>query len=262
MLVYSPTNLLLFLLVDASIIIFSAPIIVLIFACAFLKEQCGLYQSFVVILNTFGLCLTVKLPSLLEEGLVRQIWTVPSTSLNSTSETNYLNNTVNTIQDLNHPIYLSGVLEAFSSTLFAASVYIILRKARAAHYSVIMFNFGWVAIIETGLLTLVFGDYNMPETAKDWVLILLLMFFSFVGQILLTKSLQIEQAAPVAIVRSATDIILAFFWQIWLFNSTPDVWSISGALLVTLSIFLTSLRQWVLSLPQHSSLRHKFQIIR
>lgn len=231
-----------------------------------MNEPCGLYQSAAVILNIIGLCFTIKLPFLLEEGdFIGETW--GAKTLNNTTsilDNNYhlTNSSYSAKPEITKSIYFQGVIEAVSSTFFAASVYIILRKARNVHYSVIMFNFGWVAIIETGLLTIIFGNISMPASAKDWLLIFSLIFLSFFGQILLTKSLQIEQAAPVAIIRSATDIILSFFWQIWLFDSIPDVWSISGAFLVSSSIFLISLRKWVLSLPPHSSLRHKFSLIR
>ncbi|XP_074602270.1 solute carrier family 35 member G1-like [Brevipalpus obovatus] len=253
--------------VEASVIIFSVPVIVTFLACVFLKEPCGFFQTFVVGLTMTGLCLTVRLPSLLEEEgeLMRRIWeNSSSVSLNTTSVngTKIFDQNDRIIQSLTGSTYLRGVLEALSSTVFAASVYILIRKAKKAHYSVIMFNFGLIAIVETSLLTLLFGDFTMPNGWKEWMLIVALMLLSFFGQILLTKSLQIEQAAPVAIVRSATDIILAFVWQVWFFSQTPDPWSVIGALIVTFSIVLTSLRKWILSLPQHSSLRDKFHLIR
>jgi drug/metabolite transporter (DMT)-like permease len=121
-----------------------------------------------------------------------------------------------------------------------------------------MFNFGWVAIVETIIITTLLDGFSMPKTLFEWSLITLLGIFSFCGQILLTRSLQLEQAGPVSVVRAATDIALAFVWQLWLFNDIPDVWSITGAFLVTTCIIMTSLRKWVLSLPPHSRIKSKF----
>lgn len=223
-----------------------------------------------------GLCLTVRLPNLLEEeGVVlNQILNkMPNGSyLHDTSHLIAPNNQTITIfnhheesfhlKDFSESNYVRGVLAALSSTFFAASVYIILRKAKSVHHSVIMFNFGAIAIVETGLLTIILDGFSLPATSEEWILIALLMLFSFFGQILLTKSLQLEQAGPVAIVRSATDIVLAFAWQIWFFNQTPNFWSISGAFLVIFCILLTSIRKWVLSLPEHSMIKHRLNFVR
>ncbi|CAG2103095.1 unnamed protein product [Medioppia subpectinata] len=54
-----------------------------------------------------------------------------------------------------------------------------------------------------------------------------------------------EMAGPVAVVRVATDIILSFVWQIFIFNNNPDVWTISGAIVVAFAIFLTSCHKWI-----------------
>lgn len=167
-----------------------------------------------------------------------------------------------------------GVLAAMSSLVFASAVFIFIRKAKGtflkiliiflikfifvgAHHAVIMFNFGWVAIIETTIITTVFEGFSLPASPFEWYLIVILGVFSFCGQILLTRSLQLEQAGPVSVVRATTDIALAFLWQVLIFKETPDLWSIFGALLVSSCILLTSLRKWVLSLPERSKLREK-----
>lgn len=211
-----------------------------------------------------GLGLTTKLPLILggEHG-------GGDSSIVYTQE--YLNNSLNSnmnpdiqrvetlagdvIEDHSILHHIWGVLAALGSTFFGAAVYIVIRKAKSAHHSVIMFNFGWVAIIETTIITALLDGFTAPANLKEWSLVLCLGVFSFCGQWLLTRSLQLEQAGPVSVVRAAADIVLAFVWQIWLFREVPDGWSIAGALLVTTCILMTSLRKWVLTLPEHSSVR-------
>lgn len=103
--------------------------------------------------------------------------------------------------------------------------------------------------------------FSMPKYNWEWFYIVALGVLSFFGQVLLTRSLQLEAAGPVSVVRAATDIALAFVWQLWLFNDVPDAWSISGALIVTLCVLLTSVRKWVMSLPQHSEIRRKLILL-
>ena len=86
------------------------------------------------------------------------------------------------------------------------------------------------------------------------------MYDFVVGQILLTLSLQMENAGPVAIARSS-DIVFAFIWQIVFFKDVPNVFSLLGALLVTSSVIMTALRKWVLTLPENTPLRIRLNIL-
>ncbi|UYV61340.1 hypothetical protein LAZ67_1004471 [Cordylochernes scorpioides] len=189
---------------DASVIIFSVPVLVSILACIFLNEPCGLFETLTVVLTLVGISLIMKLPLIIRNSMA--------------------------FYNVNH---IRGVLAAGLSTLFGACVYIVVRKVKSVHHSVIMLNFGWVAIIQTSLITLAIGTFSLPRCGLEKVLILLLGIFSFLGQMFLTLALTSEQAGPVSIVRAATDIVLAFLWQIIFFNDIPDWYSIGGAILVS-----------------------------
>ncbi|KFM70673.1 Solute carrier family 35 member G1, partial [Stegodyphus mimosarum] len=116
-----------------------------------------------------------------------------------------------------------------------------------------MFNFSWVAIIETVVLTALIGDFKWPFCGLQSFLIVVLGIFSYAGQTLLTVALQCENAGPVATMRAASDIVLAFMWQTFLFCDIPDVFSISGAILVSFSVTFVGLQKWVSTLSRESS---------
>ncbi|PRD25546.1 UNVERIFIED_CONTAM: Solute carrier family 35 member G1 [Trichonephila clavipes] len=217
---------------DASVIIFSIPVFVAVLARIFLKEPCGFFHAFTVFLTLIGIILITKLPLILADEIA------------SYSTSHYF-----------------GVGAALGSTIFGASVYVVIRKMTVVHHSVIMFNFGWVAILETVCLTFATGEFVAPTCGLEQWLVILLGIFSFCGQMLLTMALKTEHASPVAIVRAATDIVLAFFWQIWFFNEIPDVYSISGAVLVSSCVALISVRKWVMTLPEHSLIRKKAYLL-
>lgn len=130
-----------------------------------------------------------------------------------------------------------------------------------AHFAVILFNFGWIAIIETTLLTAMLSGFSLPRDPFQWYLMVILAILSFCGQVLLTRSLQLELAGPVSIVRATADIALSFVWQLIIFRETPDVWSITGALLVSSCMLLTGIRKWYLTLPEHSQLKDRFRFL-
>ena len=75
---------------------------------------------------------------------------------------------------------------------------------------------------------------------------------------LLTRALQAEEAALVSVTRSASEVFFAFLFQIVIFRNNPSLYSIIGALLVTSSVMLTSVRKYVADLPEEHLARRIF----
>lgn len=223
-------------LADSSVIVFSVPVFVAIFARIFLKEPCGLFNVVTIILTLIGVVLITRPPFIFGTN-------IPSSALEE--------QTLGT--DLWAPV------AAFSATLFGANVYVLLRALKGLHFSVIMTNFGAFALIQTVGVTWALDALCWPQSGLERFLVVALALFSFGGQILLTLSLQLEQAGPVAIARSA-DIVFAFIWQVLFFQEIPNVYSLAGAFLVTSSVILTGLRKWVISLPENSPIKNKLAI--
>ncbi|XP_072934596.1 solute carrier family 35 member G1 [Epargyreus clarus] len=220
-------------LADASVIVFSVPVFVALFARVFLNEPCGIWNTISIILTLVGVVLITHPPFLFEE---------PKPDANT---------------DIN---VLRGAMAAFVSTIFGANAYVLLRLLKGLHFSVIMTNFGAIAILQTFFFCFVFGLLCMPNCGADRFLVVCLALFSYLGQILLTMSLQMEQAGPVAIARSA-DIVFAFLWQVMFFNEVPNKYSVLGAILVMCSVLLVGLRKWALALPADSQLRSKLGVL-
>lgn len=222
-------------LADASVIIFSTPVFVAIFARLFLKEPCGIFNVVTVVLTLIGVVLITRPPIIFGDS-------IPSLIDDQITDGDY---------------DLWGPVAAISSTLFGANAYVLLRALKGLHFSVIMTNFGSFALVYTFIISWFLGSLCMPSCGTDRLLVVALAIFSFLGQILLTLSLQLEQAGPVSIARSA-DIVFAFIWQILFFKEVPNRYSVFGALLVVSSVVLTGLRKWVVTLSRDSILRKKF----
>ncbi|KXJ75801.1 solute carrier family 35 member G1 [Aedes albopictus] len=225
-------------LADASVIIFSTPVFVAIFARLFLREQCGMFNVITILLTLVGVVLITRPPFFFHED---------STSLVDEQ-----------VIEANYDVW--GPVAALSSTLFGANAYVLLRALKGLHFSVIMTNFGAFALIYTLIVCYYLGALCWPLCGSDRLLVIALALFSFGGQILLTLALQFEQAGPVAIARSA-DIVFAFIWQIMFFKETPNVYSVLGALLVVSSVVLSGLRKWALALPRDSDLRKRLKFL-
>lgn len=225
-------------LADASVIIFSTPVFVAIFANIFLKERCGIFNAFTICLTLFGVVLITR-PSIIFGDAI----------------------SLNDEQVAEHDrINVWGAVAAIASTLFGANAYVILRALKGIHFSVIMSNFGAFGLLYTVIVSWFMNVLCMPYCNSDRWLVVALGAFSFLGQILLTISLQIEEAGPVAIARSA-DIVFAFFWQTVFFKEIPNGYSIIGGILVTMSVILTGLKKWSQTLPRESMARKRLRYI-
>ncbi|KAF4531657.1 hypothetical protein B566_EDAN018104 [Ephemera danica] len=218
-------------LADASVIVFSVPVFVAVFARIFLKEPCGIFHVVTILLTLVGVVLITRPPM------------VFGSKVNNGDESS-----------------MWGAIAAFSATIFGANAYVLLRALKRLHFSVIMANFGSFAIVQTMLITFILGELCIPRCGKDRLLIVALALFSFGGQILLTVALQVEQAGPVALARTA-DIVFAFVWQVLFFNEVPNRYSISGAILVTSSVLLTGLRKWLIALPEQAPIRQALWLL-
>ncbi|XP_061399578.1 solute carrier family 35 member G1 [Musca vetustissima] len=225
-------------LADASVIIFSTPVFVAIFARVFLKEQCSLFNIVTIVLTLVGVVLITRPPFVFGDSAA------------SLEAERY--------EGKHYDIW--GPVAAISSTLFGANVYILLRALKGLHFSVIMTNFGAFALVYTLIVCGSIGAICWPACGRDRWLVVVLGIFSFLGQILLTVSLQLEQAGPVAIARCA-DIVFAFIWQMMFFGETPTGYSLLGAFLVVSSVILTALKKWALSLPRESSVRKRLRFL-
>ncbi|GBN87012.1 Solute carrier family 35 member G1 [Araneus ventricosus] len=215
---------------EASVIIFSSPVVVTIFARVFFKEPCNIFQSISVMLTVVGIIFTTKLPSRLTE--------IP-------------------VAYSSEKIY--GLLAAVFSLFCISAMHLITRKVRSVHQSIITFNFSWVGILEIALLTAILGNFKWHHCGIQSIYILLLALFSYSGLTLVVMALQCEYAGPVSTVRAAADIGLAFVWQIIIFHDVPDSYGIIGAFLVSVSITFISLGKWLTSLEGNLFSCEKFK---
>jgi drug/metabolite transporter (DMT)-like permease len=223
-------------LADASVIVFSVPVFVSIFALIFLKEPCDSFSIVTICLTLTGVVLITRPIFIFGQSVP------PLGSDESSLDTD-----------------IWGGIAAFSATLFGANAYVLLRVLKGLHFSVIMINFGFFALLETLFISWVLGVLCLPQCGLERLLVIALGAFSFGGQILLTVSLQIEQAGPVSIARTA-DIVFAFIWQVLFFKEVPNIYSILGAFFVTSSVVLIGLRKWAVALPDDSNLKKSLRL--
>jgi len=123
-----------------------------------------------------------------------------------------------------------AVIGAFAS----ASAYVTIRKlSQTEHPLVTVFYFPLVAGPASIPLLAVQGVV-MPS-ALEWILLLAVGVFAQLGQVRMTKGLTLETAGRASAI-TYLQVPLAYAWGLTLFQETPNIYSVAGALLVVLGV--------------------------
>ncbi|CAL1262457.1 unnamed protein product [Larinioides sclopetarius] len=149
---------------EASVLIFSSPVVVTVFARIFFKEPCNFFQSISVMLTVIGIVFITKLPARLTAN--------PLIPFVYSSEKIY------------------SLVAAIFSMFCMSAMDLITRKVRHVHQSITNFNFGWVGILETAFLTVVLGNFKWQHCGMQSIYILLLALFSYSGITFLVMAFQ------------------------------------------------------------------------
>ncbi|XP_013792497.1 solute carrier family 35 member G1-like, partial [Limulus polyphemus] len=181
-------------LADASTIIFSSPALVVIFACILLKEPCGLFQVFIVIMSLTGVIL-ISRPSFL--------FGVTLTDKVSSAHR------------------LQGSIMALCSCISAALVLVSMRKIQKTPAPVIICAVS-IPSITFGLVYLfIVSKFSIPTCGKDGVLIIFCGLFGTCAQFFFTTALKLEDAGTVSVARTI-DIVLAFVFGVSFLGQYPS----------------------------------------
>jgi drug/metabolite transporter (DMT)-like permease len=131
------------------------------------------------------------------------------------------------------PFYLAvGIMSA----AFSGMAYNLVRSMRGKeHPLTVVLHFQLVGLVAGGVS--IMFNWVMP-VGIDWLYLLFVGIFSQAGQVFLTRALQSERVASVAIV-NYTGLVYAviFGWMIW--GETHGIMAIAGMLLVVLGVVMS-----------------------
>ncbi|XP_010150895.1 PREDICTED: solute carrier family 35 member G1 [Eurypyga helias] len=211
-------------LADATVITFSSPVFTSLLAWIFLKEKYSIWDLLFTLFAITGVVLIARPPFLFGSNVTG-------------IEGSYTD-------------HLKGTIAAITSTVSAASTFVILRKVgKSVHYFLSIWYYAVIGLIACVIALFVMNEWRLPYCGKDRVLLILIGLLGLGGQIFLTKALQIEKAGPVAIMKTM-DVVFAFILQILFLNHLPTWWTVGGALCVVASSSGTAIRKWRQSLKK------------
>ena len=133
------------------------------------------------------------------------------------------------------------MLLVFGAIFLQATVYVILRMLKGkipswklqinqiyvfpktisfsdVHWSVTCTIFGILGSFESLVAVLIFAPLCLPDSGMDKFYLVLIGILSFFAQIGLVLAAQFENAATVALIRKACDVIFAFIFQLVFFH--------------------------------------------
>ncbi|XP_051883836.1 solute carrier family 35 member G1 isoform X1 [Pristis pectinata] len=208
-------------LADATVIMFSNPVFVSIFAWIFLKEKCTLLDPIFISFTLVGVVLIAR-PQFLFGSQI------------SGFENNYKD-------------HIRGTAAAFASAICVALTLIVIRKmGKSVNYFLSIWYYSVVGSVLSMSVVLIIREWSLPFCGMDRAFLILIGILGIGGQAFLTKALQIEKAASVALIKTM-EVVLAFILQYLFLNRSPTWWSLGGALCVTSGTSGVAIQKWYTS---------------
>ncbi|AXG69245.1 riboflavin transporter [Kordia sp. SMS9] len=131
----------------------------------------------------------------------------------------------------------TGLLLVLASAFFSGLVFIIIRKIGADDHPIVVVNyFMLVALLAGGILCI---PYWKTPVGWEWALLLSLGVFGYVGQLYMTKALQLAEtnkAAPLKYIEVIFTMLIGLSW----FGESYTLWSLLGIILIVIGLTLNT----------------------
>ncbi|DAZ97082.1 TPA: hypothetical protein N0F65_001266 [Lagenidium giganteum] len=207
-------------LADASVIVFTSPVITFFFGACFLNESIDPISFACALCSLGGLACVVR-PGFIfgyEDEGASGSWLAICSAL------------------------LGAVGQAF--------VFISVRKLKGVPALVIVHYFMMFSVV-CSIAYMAFVQHrfvaNMPISV--WFAVIFSGVFTFLGQMFLTRGFQLEKAGIASVMRYF-DVVCVFIWDALLLRETINVWSIVGALIICSSAIIIALRKAHMSVTE------------
>ncbi|KAI8979752.1 hypothetical protein BDF20DRAFT_819367 [Mycotypha africana] len=208
-------------LADATVVFFLGPAFTAIGAAIVLGEEFTVFDGFCSFACMAGVILVSK-PQFLFSG---------------NDQNEVVGNGISSADGPSELKRLFAISCALLGAMMSAVAYVIVRKiGRGAHYMVHVIYFGCVSIAVSTIGMFAFQKPIMPHDWNEYLMLILVGFFAFIGQCFLNQGLQMAPAGPGTLMRM-NDVVFAFLFGIFFLHEYPDAYSISGA---TIIVVMTS----------------------
>ena len=130
-----------------------------------------------------------------------------------------------------------GLIYIIGSAIFSGLVFIIIRKIGNHDHPVVVVNYFMViATVVSGLISI---DSWVTPNGRDWLYLLSLGVFGYIGQLFMTKALRVAETNLVAPLKYLEVVFTMSLGLIW-FNEIYTIWSMAGIFLVITGLILNT----------------------
>lgn len=134
-------------------------------------------------------------------------------------------------------INTTGLLLAVASAFFSGLVFIVIRKIGNRDHPVVVVNyFMMIAVLVGGILCI---PYWKTPVGWEWALLLSLGIFGYIGQLYMTKAMQLAETNKVAPLKYIEVIFTMLIGLSW-FHELYTGWSLLGILLIVIGLTLNT----------------------
>lgn len=127
-----------------------------------------------------------------------------------------------------------AVAIGITGALFSAGAYTVVRRLGRSQHHLVVIHYYAIATVAIGVPA-AWPGFRWP-TPWEWVLLLGVGLATQMGQVFLTRALQVHRAGPVMSV-GYLQIAFATGWGLAFFHTAPDGWSVLGTLIIVGSTF-------------------------
>jgi len=199
-------------LADVSMILSMKPVFVSLLSCIFLKEPCGLFEIFNLLLAFSGIIFILQPPFIF--GSVE----------------------TDDIEYSSHMFYTALVL--IVATAVSSLVTVILRHLRTMHWSALMSSVRLFSMVEHISVCFYLGGYCIPACGRERLNILLLSITGGLVQAFMIFSLKFEEANIVGLVDNTGNILVSVIFQAAFFVDPLGSLKLIGVGVVLSSVIL------------------------
>ncbi|XP_031568264.1 solute carrier family 35 member G1-like [Actinia tenebrosa] len=139
---------------------------------------------------------------------------------------------------------LIGYVVASLGAIIQSATFIMVRSLdKSISFYTNVFYFGWCSALLSGISMFIFQNPVIPDCGKARWYMLSVAIFGVLGSLSLNRGLQLENAAPAALMRNV-DILFAFVFDVVFFEEQPHPLTVIGGLIVciaTTSVVITKM---------------------
>ena len=126
-----------------------------------------------------------------------------------------------------------GLILVMISAIFLGVIFVVIRKIGDKESPLVIINyFMMMAFVFGGILSI--NNWKQP-TSTEWLLLLSLGFFGYVGQLYMTKAFQSDETSMVAPLKYLEVIFMIIIGALW-FDEIYNFWTLFGIFLILLGL--------------------------